>query len=602
MTAFFFQLGPNSEAPKPYLAQILAERSPGKVEHFANESLYTAISTKRAAQHFSDELTDVLLDGYFRDSTTTNGYSFDAGELAREWREFGMDILERLDGCFAAVIHDRKSRTTFLIRDRFGTKPLYYLQTSEQLFVASQVKSLIPCMNRITSDPLGVQDSIAFRCTPGTHTVYNNIHKVPIGSYVRATEKSTEQFKYFDLTLHNDKEFAANEWLQQTDCALNKSIALMAMTFSKVAVLLSGGVDSSLLLAYATRHFDSCTAFSLEIEGYENPELERAKYVANKLGVSHEIVKLYANDVAPLFKRVISLMEEPPRHFNNIPMLHLYTQIKGYDAILCGDAADAFFGSENLKTIQKIKSKADIVRKIPLPVRKLCSGLLSLSANQRVKRVRSLLSAPVDKLILEVDSISYSPKELQLLSELKINATQPSEEFVAQNPYKIMSSGGRWLTLQSAFDRNDRLSNPSGTELLYPFLSEPVVKIGLALPDRLRISGDETKPLLKRLCAKLVDEAVPRWTKLGFPSPEDSWIHNELESFKRNLANPNNSSRVEAFLGRKADFSSLIASRSTRQLLWWLMSLEECLEQYYNQKYIDQPTASLASQPTESSS
>ncbi|WP_291322989.1 asparagine synthase-related protein [Desulfonatronospira sp.] len=593
MSAFFFRRRPENGLPISssldiYLKKQLSNRTFGKtILHIAGpwEIYHRSLHQE---SWFVGSGIEVFLDGYFCDTQEGlfHSYSQNAALFAQWWQKKGLEHLADLDGGFAVLVRDSKRDIAYLIRDRWGSKPLYFskVEAKGDIIGGSEIKLLIPWIERIKLDQAGLKDSISLRAIVGQESLYAGISQLVAASLMTIDNNGNpgEQQRYYKVkfeALDGPPDF--RQWVEQTDAALRKSISQMAKTFKRVAIPLSGGIDSALLVAYSREYFKECIAFSVAIENFTNPELERARLVAGKLGIKHEIVSLGPKLIPELFQTVNSRIQEPCRHFNNIVLLHLLNNIQGCDAILCGDGADFLFGSPTLRTVINLQYKISKLCKIPSPISKISAKCLSRTGRKKFKHLANLLTHDIDWFIRRLHNVDYKPRETNILAQMGIKDVAPNNLLFERAPLCSQKHTGRCietnlrLFIHFMMQRNDRLSSNTGAELLYPYLTDPVINLGQILPDEARFHGATLKPVLRRLCDNLVDEKISKMPKLGFPSPELSWINKDLIEFRRNAYF--SKSRLKQFMPFKLDLSLLANDPASCQLTWWFMTLEESL-------------------------
>lgn len=593
MSALFFRRRsleslPISDDLDVYLKKQLSNRCTGKtILHAAGLWEIYHCSLHQESGYVGSGL-EVFLDGYFCDTqeNSYHSYSLNAALLAQWWQKKGPEYLADLDGAFVAFVRDSNRDITYLIRDRWGAKPLYFsrIEKNGELVGGSEIKLLIPWIDRIQLDKAGLKDSISLRATVGQESLYGGISQLVAASSMIVYNNGNlgQQQRYYKVQfdpLAGPSDY--RQWIKQTDAALRSTISQMANTFKRVAIPLSGGIDSALLAAYSRDYFEECTAFSVVIDNFANPEIERAQSVARILGIKHETARLKSNYIPQLFRRSISRLQEPCRHYNNIALLHLLDNVKGYDAIILGDMADTLFGSLNLRNVINLQNKISKLRTIPSLLCKLSANCLRRINYKKAKQFANLMTHDIDWFILRLHLISYSSNEAKILSQMGIEDVAPSELLFEWEPLCSQQYTSRYLeaTLrlfnQSVMHRYDRLSSHTGAELLYPFLSDPVIRLGQILPDEARFDGKTIKPVLRALCGKLVDEKIPQMPKLGFPTPELNWINEDLVEFRRSAYSFQ--SRLRQLMPFDLDLSLLANDHTSCQLTWWFMNLEESL-------------------------
>lgn len=518
-----------------------------------------------------------VLDGYFRPVADIRAYSTTAKALLDWHRDSG----QPLEGSFSAVIHDQQRNVVTLVTDRFGTRPLYYFLREGYLHTATRLADLVnePESLTIPADALSESRALGFVRAP--NTLISGIRRVPRNARITVDlntgEESCEPFPD-PLINHGPKNGTLGRLKTEVRTALEQECTQLAKQAESVAILLSGGIDSSILAAIASDTFKRCIAYSCEIEGFDNPELERARFVAEKLGIEHRVVKLRRSALPQLFDEMVDLTEGPSRHINNLVTLCLFKEIKGVDVILGGDGADALFGSGNQQTVFNLEKKLRVISKLPVWIRKITGSGLQVFSNPKLSQLRKLLTRDLDWFTRQVFVIEYPLREEILANRLGLS---PNESIQAA-PKQSDSAVGRSievnfeLFLNSMLIRNSQLSSMTGAPLCYPFLTDAMIALSKQVPDSLRFDEQgNAKPVLRALCDDLLGPAVTGWPKMGFVTPEKTWLDNDLsEKLDRLYSNTGGLGKLLGWNLKQQDIETL--KRSTR-LLWWLLTLDESL-------------------------
>lgn len=521
-----------------------------------------------------------ILSGYFRRPGASSGYFDDAKDLSSLWDESGDPRNDELEGSFSLVVCYLNSPEVLLMADRFGTRPLYYSSCEQQLAVSSEAFCLLPWQDslRISSTALSSSFWLGFCRAP--ETMVSGILKVPDNGLVKVgASGNIETFVGpCPLVVEPDETLEFEAVVRRIEQGLEQEFTSLARRANRVAVLLSGGVDSSIMAAYAKRHFSDCVAYSCEIEGFDNPELERAVYVAEKLGLRHEIVRLNSSDLGQVFDEVVSMMEGPSRHINNIVVRRIFQKIKGYDAIIAGDGADALFGTKTNRTIVNIQKKAALAARIPDPLKPFIRMLLGRFRPGKRDSLNRILANDMESLLCSLFTIEYGVQEVSVASRLGVApfVDLPFSGYQSSDIVGNSLEANLSLFLRCMLERNTRLSNDSGTPVYYPFLSEGMLEISRQLPYRLRFDeAGNAKPTLTEVCRRLIDDSVIGWPKIGFETPEKAWLSNELSPYIEKAFSKEGG--ISQVLGFELENNDIATAQASTRLPWWLITLDASL-------------------------
>ena len=339
---------------------------------------------------------------------------------------------------------------------------------------------------------------------------------------------------------------------------------------------MSGGIDSSILGAVAKRTFPHCTAFTPIVEGFSNPELSRARVVAERLGIPLREVRVSTDDVRRMYPIIIERLEEPPRHFNNAVVARLLEDISNESSfVISGDGA-GIFGSGTVKMLRDMRQKQRRMASVPRIVRSGISGILRRTGTFRAQLLADVLVHDLPWLSQSDGLILHTPQAARTLSQF-IGNGRLSEEVVRRNweaDADIMHATQVWI--QRVFGtclvrRNSRLASAFGVQFWYPLHDRAVMDVARTVPpDSLYDSATGTsKPVLRLLCSELVGADVGAWPKIGFPSPEREWMAGPLRD------------ELDWCLSPQSSLASLLDLRALRELpldtnhqtLWTVMTL-----------------------------
>lgn len=256
------------------------------------------------------------------------------------FEKWGIDGLEKLAGMFSMVVLDSQQQIVYLIRDRFGIKPLYYALLHNQLLVASELKAIIKSTNKFTINKAAVTDYFVYRYIPSPETVWNEINKLEPAHYLKLSLKTFEVSKQQYWILHEGKNKNQQE---QISTALNDSIDKHLRSDVQIGAFLSGGYDSSALVALSKKMNHELPTYSIGFKNWSNSEDQYAKIVAAHLELPHQ--SYIADDVdLSLLKKMPYVYDEPIADISILPT-YLVSQLaaKEVKAVLGGEGADELF-------------------------------------------------------------------------------------------------------------------------------------------------------------------------------------------------------------------------------------------------------------------
>jgi asparagine synthase (glutamine-hydrolysing) len=561
---------------------VLQESTPPDVgvKAYSHESIQIAYSGK-VSIHLDESLGLLfILAGYFRPASASSAYSEDAKDLLPLFAQNNDPLKDDFEGCFSLAVCNLNSFDVLLMTDRFGTRPLYYSYGEQYIAVSSETFLLLPWVQTLSVSSAALTDSFWLGFCRAPESMISGIVKVHDNGVVKITSGRVieNHVKPYPLVIEPDNTLEFSSVVSRIEKALEQEFTNLGKTARKVAVLLSGGVDSSIMAAYAKKHFADCVAFSCEIEGFDNPELERAVYVAEKLGLRHEIVRLNLDDLGRIFADVVSMLEGPSRHINNIVVRRIFEEIKDYDAIIGGDGADALFGTKTNRTIVNIEKKTAFAGRVPDRLKPIISMILDRLSPRKRDHLKRILANDLESLLSNLFTIDYEEQQVSVARKLGVSQFSgiPLNAYESSNIIGKSLEANTSLFLRCMLERNGKLSNDSAIPIYYPFLSQGMVEVARKLPLRLRFDdAGNAKPALREIFRRLVDSSAIEWPKIGFVTPEKPWLTDQLKPYLDNvLANRGGISKV---LGMELDRGDISTVQSSPRLMWWLMTLDSGL-------------------------
>lgn len=461
--------------------------------------------------------------------------------VAAAWRDEGSSILPMLDGSFALWLFDAARGQVTLVRDRFGSRPLYWVAWNGGFFAASECKALAALGIPLHMARPVLEEVLLSRWIVGERHLLAPLKQVPAASAVTlgTGTKDAQAKRYWSLPFSPARREASGleDYRDRTRSALTESIARVTNGGKKVGVLLSGGVDSSVIAGAARETVDECVAIVGRIPGTTNVELERARVVAGHLGIECRVVDISPDLGDTAIRDLVRRIEEPPRHPNNVVLQQLYAHAANeVDVVLHGDGAEMLFGLADVKRVARFRRKRALVRPVPAVVKRLVGRWLRSRDDMLAERAARVLLWDATTYAAMLDTIGYSPavcRALRGASTNGVSQTLPTPWFSEYGSFAdALQAYQAYTFLTCSLVRHDRLAQPLGLTSESPFLRAPVVDVCSRLPDGLRYT-DGPKPVLRALCDFYLPAEVSRWPKLGFPVPWKEWLSRAMPAVPR---------------------------------------------------------------------
>lgn len=545
--------------------------------------------------------------GELRRDLSARGHIFttqsDTEVVVHGWEEHGIASINHLEGMFALAIWDESSRTLVLARDRIGIKPLYYAVLPDQLVFASELKALVehPGIDR-TLDLTALSRYLAHEYVPAPHAIFRSIRKLPAGHWLTYTGGQVKIEPYWDVPARHAERCDAVEAARALREALERSVREHLVSDVPLGVFLSGGIDSSAVAAFATRHIAGrLRTFSLGFDESSFDESGPARRVAQALGTEHHEEILGARAGLDLIASLPDLLDEPLGDASFLPMylLSRFTR-RSVTVALSGDGGDELFAGYPTYQAHQLARVFELVpgwirRTLVRPaVQRLPVSLDNLSLDFRLKRfVEGMELAGVERHAAWLGSFTPAEQRDLLTPDVLARMDAPPSyaamhEIVSHAPTAEPLERMLYLDLkgylgEGVLTKVDRASMACSLEVRVPFLDRRVVELAASLPPGLKLRGLTTKYVLKRALAGLLPPDILRRPKKGFGVPLGRWFRGDLAPLLREVFAPDIVRRGGLF--RVATIERLLSEhaagrRDHRKKLYTLLSFQLWASRY----------------------
>ena len=432
--------------------------------------------------------------------------------LLRMYEKFGLNMLNSLNGMFSICIYDKKKKKIFLIRDRFGIKPLYYYNNKSFVF-SSEINSIKRILgNELKISKESISDYLSLGCTDGKSTIYNNVLKVDPGEYAVYDLKS-KNLRCIKWYIFKKKKILINSLNEAAEFAeenIKRSLKLWTVSDVPICFLLSGGLDSGILSSiYNKISKDKINTFSL---GFTQKKLQKwneidvANTLVKKINSNHRNIDLKIDDLLSKISGMIKILGEP--YGGGLPNWHIFQEIaKKSKVAISGTGGDEIFGNYDryFRFIFGSKGKFD---------KKLFKLFYFFNKNYVADDVwkKNYLSFDFNKNKLP-------NKFFNLIKQMGL-----------QNLKKNMS----FLDIKTQLNNEflyitDKFSMAHSLEVRTPYLDHQLVENIYGIPEKYRISETSYKPLLKKIGKKYLPKEYLNFPKHGFSIPLSIWMRGKLK-------------------------------------------------------------------------
>lgn len=465
----------------------------------------------------------------------------DTEAIVHAYEEWGAKCLPRLNGMFAFAIWDTRQEQLFLARDRIGKKPLYYYSGNDTLIFGSELKAMLAYPGLETQlDPTAVADYFKYLYVPDPKTIFTGIFKLPPAHYLVASRGKTTIEEYWDVRFEDSPAASDSELEEQLFDLLEHAVRDRLMAEVPLGAFLSGGVDSSGVVALMARHSaQSVLTCSIGFDDPEHDESRHAAEVAGYLGTQHSEYFVRDNFLDTI-RRLPAMFDEPFADSSAVPTFHVCRMARQKVTVaLSGDGGDETFGGYDKyvkDTIERLCGRfvpALILRSLNAA----CGGRSHMQRRARTLTAQALRSP--DRAYYESNTfISDRDLDNLLSPELgrQIKGYDPFPhlgKFFNKDGPKNHLSRMLYTDLKTYLPGDvlvkvDRTSMANSLEVRAPLLDYRIVEFASALTNRLKIRRGNKKYLLKKAFSRVLPEQIFKRPKHGFTVPVDAWFRNDL--------------------------------------------------------------------------
>jgi asparagine synthase (glutamine-hydrolysing) len=517
------------------------------------------------------------------------------------YEEHGPDYVNRLRGMFAVAVWDGSERRLVLARDRFGIKPLYYRLERGVLSFASELKALL-CQpdfsHEIDLDAL--EAFLDYAAVPAPLTIFREARKLPAGHILvwserdAATGPRLERYaRPAPVPAHEVRAESEAELAEELRDRLRDSVRAHLVADVPVGVMLSGGVDSSALTAFAAlESSERVSTFSIGFEERSFNELDKARLVAQRYGTDHHELVVRANAIE-LLPAVVAAFDEPFADSSALPT-YLVSQLASQHVkvALSGEGGDELFGGYYTYVADLLAPRLGRLARGLRPVLELVpstSGMLSLE--EKAKRfARSGHLPPLERhhawkevLSAEARAQLVLPERRGTIDPVDLFRARYGETVGSEPLARLIDVDVHTYLVDDLLVKMDRASMAHSLEARVPFCDHVVAELAFSLPTRHKVRGFDKKRLLRKALEPLLPREILRARKQGFAIPIAAWLRGELLPFAREVLSTE-AVRRQGFFRPNAVQALLETHAAHRQnngrQLWALLTFSLWLDRY----------------------
>jgi asparagine synthase (glutamine-hydrolysing) len=539
------------------------------------------------------ELRQEMLDKGHTFTTTS-----DTEVIVHLYEEYGTACVERLRGMFAFAVWDENKRQLMVARDRMGIKPLYYGVFGGRLLFASELKALL-ALDDIERELnwTSVSYLFAFLSTPRDESIVKGVHKLEPGHMLTCTPgQQPVVTRYWDVHFQADRVTTEAQFVNRLRVLLEESVRLCMIADVPLGAFLSGGIDSSAVVATMARLSPKpVKTFSIGFHDKAFDETPHARQVADAFGTEHHELILEP-DVSSILEDLSWHLDEPLGDSSAIPTYMVSKLAAGHvKVVLSGDGGDELFAGYDKYVVEQ---KERNYPSIPAPVRGLL-GFVGSNMPEGMKGRRFLRHFALTGGNRYIDAATMFGRQEQMA----LFRPEIVEQVLRQDHWRDLAQhldqqNDHWLSSLQYLDlkhylpldvltKVDRMSMAHSIEARVPLLDHKLVEFAATIPPELKLQDGSTKHIFKKALRGILPDEVLDRRKQGFAMPLGKWFRNDSHGFISDLLLSERSRQRGIF--NEAYIRKLIAihngGRSMDLQLWTLISFE-----LWCRRFLDKPS------------
>lgn len=477
----------------------------------------------------------------------------DTEVILHAFEQWGIECLTKFRGMFAIALWDTKKRELWLIRDRIGVKPLYYSFHHGRVTFASEIKALLkdPDQHRGLEEE-ALYHYLSFLTTPAPQTLFQDIRKLPPGTWLRVrADGGRQECRYWDVLDHTRPLASESDHTiaEKTLWMLRESVQLRKVSDVPVGVFLSGGIDSSTNAAlFSQGQSRPVSTFTIgyagQYETYRN-ELDYARLMAERVGADHHERLLTLDDLVEFVPAMVRLQDEPIADPVCVPLYYVSRLARDHGVIVCqvGEGADELFcGYPTWHTMLRLETMNGWP--VPACLKQLGLSLIGLAGKRTSMWYERLRRGIQQEPVFwgGAEAFTEAHKQTLLSSRLRKQFRGFSsweilrpirERFEAhaweQHPLQWMTYLDLNIRLpELLLMRVDKMSMGASLEARVPFLDHELVELAMSMPEAVKTRKGIPKTVLKQAVRGLIPDTVIDRPKQGFGVPVQEWMADRL--------------------------------------------------------------------------
>jgi len=520
----------------------------------------------------------------------------DTEVIVHLYEELGPECVHQFRGMFAFAIWDKRAKRLYIARDRLGIKPLYYTQVGETLVFGSEIKSLLQFPG-VTAEPdlAAISNYISLKYVPAPQTMFAGIRSLPPGHTLTCDGNGMRIAQYWDVSFEgeNDPRCSEEEYADRLHELLRESVRLRLRSDVPFGAFLSGGVDSSIIVALMSEMLDEpVKTFSVGFERTQrrSDELPYARQVAEQFGTQHHEVFMRPDEFVGLAEKVVWHLDQPIADQATMAT-YVVSRLAAQHVkmVLTGEGGDELFAGYARYPGERM---SPLFHYLPGPVKWALMGLanripqlerpkIALRALcQRNEAQRMVHWFPLFTNDMRAELTRGEVPQFSNESAAAVFAACLKRTDARRTLNRMLYVDTKLWLADFLLLRGDKLTMANSLEGRVPLLDHKLVEFAASLPPRMKLKGMMRKYLLKKVARRYLPNTIVDRPKEGFPLPINDWFRGPVRTYIRDMLAPET-------IQRRGLFNAPYIEQMLQQhesgfndhgaLLWGLV----CLEQWY---------------------
>lgn len=483
-----------------------------------NEDNSIALLFNGEIYNYKELRRELILKGHkFKSNTDTE-------VILHLYEEYGKDLLQYIYGMFAIAIWDKNDETLFIARDRFGIKPIYYYNCSGTFIFASEIKAILK-YNRVDKEinNSSVFDYFQYSYVPMPNTIYKNIfHLEPATAMTINRQGDVNKWKYWNLDTQEDNDLKENEIIEKLDAIFERIIKQYLNADVPVGIMLSGGMDSSLLVSLADKYVrnEIYTFSAIFPDDDKYNEESYQNLISDKFKTKHFSVKFNNNIDYTILQQF-----DQPFAINSVFPLSVISKLASekVKVILTGDGADEIFGGyyyyyNRIKRLSNFKIVPLFIRHFVFNILGIVNTLNIFKQSYNYQKVLKFFNIISDNNVV-TNSLFVNNKYI-VNNILKDNVIKKSVNFNEDTSYEnILKIEFNNRLISEMLTKTDFATSQYSLEGRVPFLDKELIELAFKIPYELKVNSFEGKIIFKKFAKKYIPREISHRKKQGFNIP-----------------------------------------------------------------------------------